>query len=129
MGKVDLRDGHDAGAGSGDPAYICMTDRSIVERVEILEQSVELLERLPDRVADVESQLVQLRHEMRDGFSDIRSDMSTMGGGLRAEMQALRADMLAIGSRIDAGDEETRRYMRVLHEDVISRIAAIGEGA
>ena len=28
---------------------------------------------------------------------------------------------------IQAGDEETRRFMRVLHEDVIARIAAIGE--
>jgi hypothetical protein len=27
-----------------------------------------------------------------------------------------------------AGDEETRRYMRVLHEEVIGRIAAIREG-
>ncbi|MEQ1759436.1 MAG: hypothetical protein ABL986_14035 [Vicinamibacterales bacterium] len=109
-----------------------MPDRSIVERAEILEQRVELLERLPDRVAAVESQLVQLRLEMRDGFSDIRSEMSAMGGGLRADMEAmgasLRADMQAIGARVDAGDEETRRYMRVLHEDVISRIAAIGEG-
>jgi hypothetical protein len=27
---------------------------------------------------------------------------------------------------IRTGDEETRRFMRVLHEDVISRIAALG---
>ncbi|MEQ1759434.1 MAG: hypothetical protein ABL986_14020 [Vicinamibacterales bacterium] len=102
-----------------------MPDRSIVERVEILEQRVELLEQLPDRVAAVESQLVQLRHEMRVGFSDIRSEMSTMGAGLRAEMQAMGAGLRA---DMQSGDEETRRYMRVLHEDVISRISAIGEG-
>jgi hypothetical protein len=29
---------------------------------------------------------------------------------------------------VRAGDEETRRYMRVLHEDVIARIAAIRNG-
>ncbi|MEQ1759414.1 MAG: hypothetical protein ABL986_13920 [Vicinamibacterales bacterium] len=91
-----------------------MQDRSIVERVEILEHMVERLKELPDRVAALESQFVQLRLEMRDGFSDIRSEMSAMGVGLRAEIQA--------------GDEETRRYMRALHEDVISRIATIGEG-
>jgi hypothetical protein len=40
---------------------------------------------------------------------------------MRAGHEALRAEMLA-------GDEETRRLMRVLHENVIERIATLGEG-
>ena len=87
-----------------------MQDRSIVERVEILEQDMELLKQLPDRVAAVESQLVHLRTEMHADFS------------------ATRSDMQAMGARLNESDEETRRHMRVLHEDVIARIATIGEG-
>ncbi len=39
---------------------------------------------------------------------------------LQSTAESLRAE-------IRQGDEETRRYMRVLHEDVIARIAALGD--
>ena len=83
-----------------------MQERSIIERVEILKRKVELLEELPARVTAVELQLVQLRDEMRVESSSTREQ-------LRAEIRA--------------GDEETRRFMRVLHEEVIARIATIQE--
>ena len=83
-----------------------MQERSVIERVEILERKVLALETLPARITAVESQLVQLREEMRGEFSATREEM-------RAEIRA--------------GDEATRRYMRVLHEDVIARIATIQE--
>ena len=63
---------------------------------------MEMLDRLPDRVASLESQVVLLRGEMH------------------AEFSALRIE-------IRSGDEETRRHMRVLHEEVISRIALIDD--
>ena len=68
---------------------------------------MESLETLPARVSAVELQIVQLRQDISVGFSALRDD-------LRAEIRA--------------GDEETRRFMRVLHEDVIARIAAIRHG-
>ena len=37
-------------------------------------------------------------------------------------------DVAAVRDEIRAGDEETRRQMRVLHEEVISRIALLDEG-
>ena len=77
-----------------------MQQRSVIERVEILERKVEVLERLPERVTGVELQLVQLRDEMRAEFSATRAEMR-------------------------AGDEEMRRYMRILHEDVIARISML----
>jgi len=55
---------------------------------------VEILEQLPERVSAVESQIVLLRDEMRIEFSATRSLIS-----------------------------DVDRYMRVLHEDVIQRIA------
>ena len=77
------------------------------QRVAILEQQVEQLESLPARMAAVELQILQLREEMRAEFSAVRQE-------LRAEIRQ--------------GDEETRRYMRVLHEEVIARIATLGDG-
>ena len=58
---------------------------------------------LAPRMDRLEEQFLHLRHEMRDGFSAMRADMRE-------------------------GDEETRRYMRVLYEDLIERIERIGEG-
>ena len=77
-----------------------MQQRSAIERIQILEKGVEILERLPERVTAVELQLVQLRDEMRAEFSATRAEMR-------------------------AGDEETRRYMRILHEDVIARLSVL----
>lgn len=91
-----------------------MADRTLTERVEILEKHVHALETLPARVTAVELQVVQLRNEMRVEFSAVRQEMSVMAAGLREEIRA--------------GDEETRRYMRVLHEEVIGRLATIQEG-
>ena len=76
-----------------------MSARSSNERIEILEQKVGDLQSLPDRMTAVESQILQLRGEMRDGFSAMRE-----------------------------GDDETRRQMRLLHEEVLSRIALLQEG-
>ena len=93
-----------------------MQERSIVERVEILERKVEALETLPDRMTRVELQLVQLRDEMRAEFSAMR-------GGADADVT-----LSSLRQEVRAGDEETRRYMRMLHEDVIARLAIIQEG-
>lgn len=91
-----------------------MPAASLGRRVEVLEERVDALSQLPERVSAVEGQIVALRAEMRDAFVSVRVEA-------RAEFAAVRAEM-------HAGDEETRRYMRVLHEDVISRITLLQEG-
>ena len=52
--------------------------------------------------------------------------------GLREEFSLIRAEMRAefvnVRRDIREGDEETRRQMRVLHEDVIARIALLQKG-
>ena len=75
------------------------------------------LERLPERMTALASQIVQLRTEMRDESSAIRQEVRA---GDEETRRVLRAEMRA-------GDEETRTLMRVLHEDVVNRIALIGE--
>jgi len=63
-----------------------------------------------------------LRGEIQVGDEETRSR-------LRAEIQASEeATRSYLTAEIQAGDEETRRLMRVLHEDVIARLALIQEG-
>ena len=99
-----------------------MPPSPLARRVQILEGKVESLEQLPARMEALELQILQFRAEVRDEFSATRE-------GLRAEM---RAEIHRLETRLEAlisgGDDETRRYMRVLHEEVIARIATIGEG-
>jgi predicted phage gp36 major capsid-like protein len=94
-----------------------MAQKSLEERVDMLERRVEILEQLPDRVAAVEQQIVQLRDEMRAEFSATRAEARA---GDERVIQTLREE-------IRAGDEETRRFMRILHEDLVARIEILGE--
>jgi hypothetical protein len=94
-----------------------MQRRTLTQRVEILEQKVAALETLPARVTAVELQILQLRDEMRGGFSALRQEWR----------QELQSAVESLRTEIRTGDEEIRRYMRVLHEDLIARIAALGD--
>ena len=123
--------------------------QDIEKRVEILEFKVEALERLPQRMDALEAQIVQLRGEMREGFSAlvgettairahvthefaaVRSEAAAFQTEVRAEFAIVRSEAAALGSElrddIRAGDAETRRYMRVLHEEVLERIKWLGD--
>jgi hypothetical protein len=85
--------------------------KSLEERVTFLENEMQGLRGLPERVASLEENILQFRAEVRGEFSAVRQDMQGIVQMLRAEIRA--------------GDAETRRYMRVLHEEVLSRIANI----
>jgi hypothetical protein len=86
------------------------------------ETRVAKLEHLPERIDGLAWQTVQLRTEMHDEFSALRNEMHDELSALRT---AMRDEFSAVRVEIRAGDEETRRYMRVLHEEVIGRLAAI----
>ena len=98
-----------------------MSPQTSDSRVERLEERVTALEQLPARMDAFELQLSQFRQEVRAEFSATRSE-------LREEIRA--------------GDEETRRLLRkeirgvderimvqvrVLHEEVLSRLTMIQE--
>jgi hypothetical protein len=118
-----------------------MQKRTLTERVQILEKRVGELVSLPARMTALESQFLQLRGEMRSGFSAIEA--------IDRRFEAIDQRFAAIDQRFDFvdrrfeavdrrfenlerqvrdGDEETRRYMRVLHEEVLARLAVIQEG-
>ena len=114
-----------------------MQERSIVERVEILERKVETLEQLPARMTALELQILQSREEVRADFSatraELRAEIRAANAALRNELRAeIRAanDALRdeLRSEIRGGEEETRRYMRILHEEVLDRLARLDEG-
>ena len=93
-----------------------MAGKSLDQRVDMLERRTEILEQLPERVTALERQIVQLRDEMRVEFSATRAE--TRAGDERM-IQTLRQE-------IRDGDEETRRFMRILHEEVLERMKFLG---
>ena len=103
-----------------------MAARSLKDRVEVLEQKVEDLQVLPARVAAVEEQILQLRGEMHDGFSAIDHRFEAID----RRFEAIDLRFEAIDRRFDGLDErieETQRYMRVLHEEVLARLSLLQE--
>lgn len=74
--------------------------------------------------------LEQLREEMRAFRGNVDLSLAT----LRDQIAAIQGEggeglaVAALRQEIRDGDEETRRLVRVLHEDVVERIARLGEG-
>ncbi len=99
----------------------------LVRRIEIVEGDVNALRQLPEQVSAVAGDLAALRSDvtqLKHDMTEVRGAFSDGHGGVinvREEFAALRQE-------IRAGDEETRRLMRVLHEEVISRLALLDEG-
>lgn len=75
----------------------------VEQRLTALEARMTALEQLPARMDRLATEMVELRSEMRDEFAAVRGELA---------------------ARI----EDSRRETRVLHEDVIGRIAVLGEG-
>ena len=106
--------------------------QSLAARVALLESQMQALLELPNRVASLDAhvasldvQFAQFRIEVRDEFSAVRQEMHSLGETLRGE---IKASAEGLRDEIRAGDDETRRYMCVLHEEVIARIKVISEG-
>ena len=82
----------------------------VEQRLTALEARMTALEQLPARMDRLATEMVELRAEMRDEFA------------------AVRGEIAAVDTRLAARIEDSRRETRVLHEDVIARIAVLGEG-
>ncbi len=83
-----------------------MAEETIEARVSGLEKTVQELATRQD-VQTVREEV----HAVREEVHDLRDELHAVRDELRAEIRA--------------GDEETRTYMRVLHEDVIERIGRL----
>ena len=93
-----------------------MMQLPLAARVRILEEHVQSLADLPDRVAALELQIVQFRAEVRDEFAAIRSEMAT------------KADLAVMTDQMAGQIAELRRHMHLLHEDLVSRLSLLAEG-
>jgi len=73
-----------------------------------------------------------LRGEMQTLGANLRGEMQTLGASLRDEMHTLHGITVRRFEKLETalaeGDDETRRFMKILHEDTLSRIALLGEG-
>ena len=96
----------------------------LVRRIEILEGDVNALRELPEQVSALASDLAALRGDV----TQLRGNVTQFQVDVRAEFATVREEFAAVREEIRTGDEETRRQMRVLHEEVISRIALLDEG-
>ena len=72
------------------------------------------VEQLPGRIDDLTLQVSQLRTEMRVEFSAVRAE--------------LRSEIAEQGAASAGRDEALGVQMRMLHEDVISRLALLQQG-
>jgi hypothetical protein len=110
-----------------------MVRATLTQRVEAFEQVVGDLATLPARVTAVEHELAGFRTEVRQEFAAVRSELR---GEIRGSCDALATDLRAemrsgnesLKKAIEDGDEQTRRDMRLLYEDLVTRIATLGEG-
>ncbi len=91
-----------------------MAQRSLAERVNILEQKVSKLELLPSEVAALRREFGQFRSDNHGEHSAIREEIAALGAALRTEIRA--------------GDEETRHQARLFYEDLRGMIKTLGEG-
>ena len=93
------------------------------KRVERLENQVDHLVDLPARMDAFETrlgacevQILQLRGEMRAEFVAVREQIARVNDR-----------QVSLEAKIAEGDAETRAFMRILHEDLVRRIAVIGD--
>jgi hypothetical protein len=97
---------------------VAMSRESLEARMDRLERRVDLLEQLPQRMDALEAQIVQLREEMRSEFSAIRGEIRDGDGETRRSLSKQMRDLFAANEA----------HMRVLHEDLVQRIATIKGG-
>jgi hypothetical protein len=86
-------------------------------RVELLEKTMNGPRGLNEQVGQLRADLTHLRLEV----TDFRGEFLQFRDETRSEFSAIRAEMRSLNA-------ETRVHARVLHEEVLSRIALLDEG-
>ena len=132
-----------------------MRRADLAERIDTVEHRMGSVEqRLDASYASLSTQILQsrrenddahlaMRTEFSEGMSTLRGEFTAMRADVAGEFKAVRTEVAAQFSATQAvtqsrfekletaladGLKETRRFMMILHEDLLSRIALIGEG-
>ena len=112
-----------------------MRTKTLEVRVEFLESTVGGLVDVPRQIHALSAQILQVRGEVREGISAVRGETREMGDVLRDEINqmadTLRGEMHEQGdtfrAEIRKSEANLTTQMRVLHEEVLERIATMGE--
>jgi len=128
-----------------------MRTGDLARRVEVAEQRMDTMEeRLDASYSALSTQILQSRRESKEALlatrdelrgeitatrDELRGEITATRDELRGEIAAtrdeLRGQMQAGFSRVETmiadSQDETRRFMRVLYEDTLSRIALLAE--
>lgn len=120
-----------------------MTPPAPADRVTVLEGKVDTLsdrvdtlagriDTLVDRVDTLTDRVDTLAIDTREGFTRVDAEFVNVRTEMRTGFQALEYQIGAseegTHAAIRGSQEETRRQMRILHEEVLDRIARLGEG-
>ena len=100
-----------------------MERRTLTSRVETLEKAVDDLrqERSVIDAVDTRTQMIDARTQA------LEVQFAQFLGEVRMEFSAVHEEFGKVRDEIRQGDEETRRFVRILHEDLVGRIAVLGE--
>jgi predicted nucleic acid-binding Zn-ribbon protein len=113
-----------------------MRTADLARRVEVAEQRMDTMEeRLDASYSALSTQILQSRRESKDALlatrDELRGEIAATRDDLRGEIAATRDEMQAGFARLERmladGLDETRRFMKVLYEDILSRIALLAE--
>jgi len=106
-----------------------MEAKSVEDRVALLENEMQALRGLPDRVTSLETQMVQFRAEVRAEFSATRKELrEEFREALSSEVNGLKTLIAKVDAKIDTKIDELGAQMRTLHEVTLARIALISRG-
>ena len=106
-----------------------MRTADLARRVEVAERRMGTMEeRLDASYSALSTQILQSRRETKEALLSTRDELRGEIGATRDE---LRGEMQAGFARLERmladGLDEMRRFMRVLYEDTLSRIALLAE--
>ena len=108
-----------------------MGSADLAGRIDTVEHRMDSMElRWDESFAALRTQILQSDCETREAI------LATLRGEVAGEFSAMRTEVAGEFSMQRAhfetalanGQDETRRYMKVLYEDILSRIALLGEG-
>jgi predicted nucleic acid-binding Zn-ribbon protein len=124
------------GVSGGQPKGGGVRTADVARRVEVAEQRMDTMEeRLDASYSALNTQILQSRRESKEALlatrDELRGEIAATRGDLHGEIEALRTDTQAGFARLERmladGLDEIRRFMKVLYEDTLSRIALLAE--
>jgi len=113
----------------------------LVGRIDTVERRMDSIElRWDASFAELSAQILQSNRETREPIlatlrGEVAGEISTMRGEMSGEFSKVRAEMADgfstmrthFETALADGLGETRRYMKVLYEDILGRIALLAE--